>query len=228
RVFTPSDIALPGATRQVAGINFALDSASSPNGSQVVRVRLHALDGPLATVNLEMLGEADVEVTDEALRRYRGAFDAPIEVSSDRVLVAELYIPDGAASGTSAYPGGNSEGETAPGYWIAPECGIDEPVSLPDMAFDWVHLVLELELLASDPCGASATPVDWLGVAPVAGSVPGDGVATLAATFTAGTLAGGTHAGSICFAPVGAPDVLLPVTMQVGSGGDAIFADGFD
>src|SRR5688500_11641789 len=228
RVFPPSDIALPGDTRQVSGINFAIDSASSASGSQVLGVRLHALEGALTLGNLVLLGETQVDISNEPLQRYRGTFDAPIEVPADRVLVAELYVPDGDATGTSAYPGGNSEGETAPAYWVAPECGISEPVSLPDMAFDWVHLVIELELLASDPCGASATPVDWLAVSPASGSVAGDGGATLAATFTAGALAAGKHAGSICFASPAAPDVVLPVTMQVGAGGDAIFADGFD
>lgn len=228
RMFPPSDIALPGGTRQVSGINFAIDSASSASGTQALVVRLHALQGPLTLGNLVLLGETQVDVTDEPLQRYRGTFDAPIEVPADRVLVAELYVPDGDATGTSAYPGGNSEGETAPAYWVAPECGIGEPVSLPDMAFDWVHLVIELELLASDPCGASATPVDWLAVSPVSGSVPGDGGAPLAATFAAGTLPAGKHAGSICFASDAAPDTVLPVTMQVGTGDDAIFADGFD
>jgi hypothetical protein len=159
RVFPPSDIVLPGDTRRVAGIAFAIDSASSASGSQALTVRLHALEGPLTLDNLVLLGEASASVTDAPLQRYSGTFDAPIEVPADRVLVAELYIPDGDASGTAAFPGGNSEGETAPAYWVAPECGISEPVSLPEMAFDWVHLVIELELLASDPCGASATPV---------------------------------------------------------------------
>jgi hypothetical protein len=228
RVFPPSDIVLPGDTRRVAGIGFAIDSASSASGSQALTVRLHALEGPLTLDNLVLLGEASATVTDAPLQRYSGTFDAPIEVPADRVLVAELYIPDGAANGTAAYPGGNSEGETAPAYWVAPQCGISEPVSLPDMAFDWVHLVIDLELLASDPCGASASPVEWLTVSPHAGSVPGDGVSTLAATFAAAALPGGIHGGSICFASGGAPDTVLPVTMQVGAGNDAIFANGFD
>lgn len=228
RVFPPSDIALPGDTRRVSGINFAIDSASSASGSQALRVRLYALEGVLTLDNLALIGEAQVEIGDEPLQRYRGTFDAPIEVPADRVLVAELYVPDGAANGTSAYPGGNSGGESAPAYWIAPECGIGEPVSLPDMAFEWVHLVIELELLASDPCGASAVPVDWLEVSPASGNVPADGGATLGATFTAAMLADGKHAGSICFASPMAPDTLLPVTMQIGAGNDAIFADGFD
>ncbi|RYD14393.1 MAG: hypothetical protein EOP90_13345 [Lysobacteraceae bacterium] len=228
RVFPPSDIALPGDVRRVAALAFAIDSAASSSGSQALTLRLHTLDGPLELGNLTLLAEASATITDEPLRRYRAAFDAPIEVPSDRVLVAELYLPDGAAHGTSAYPGGNSEGETAPAYWVAPDCGLPEPVSLPDIAFEWVHLVLELELLASDPCGASASPVEWLAVSPASGSAPGDGLSSLAAALDAGALAAGTRGGSICIGAGTGPDTVMPVTLVVGSGADAVFADGFD
>jgi len=221
---------VPATEMIVRGVTFAVDSAMSTTGSQPVTVRVHALHGELTFANLELLAEKTVDVADDSsLQRISVAFDAPLHVAGDSVLVAEIHVPSGMAGGNTFYPGGNSDGESVPAYWAAHDCGIDEPLAYPEVGFDWVHLILELDTLASDPCGANATPVGWLALAPAAGHIEADAMLPLQATFDASGMLDGVHGGSICLASAAAPaaTIVVPVTMRVGSG-DAIFADGFD
>jgi len=226
RIFEPAELPASGSIRQISGVSFAIDSATSPTGSQPVRVRVHALNGPMQLANLTLLGEAVATVTDTPLQRYRATFATPVVVAPTTVLVAELYVASGAATATSVYPGGNFQGDRTPSYWAASGCGAPEPLALPEAGFGWISFLIELDVLGSDPCGPGATPAPWLGVAPASGSIPGDGSAALSATFAAGSLPLGTHRGAVCLATGAGRPVVMPVTMNVAV--DAIFANGFE
>lgn len=228
RVFQPAELPGSGSIRQIDGISFAIDSAMSPTGTQPVAVRLHQLAGPLTLANLSLVAETIVAVTDEPLARYRARFDTPAVVAPSAVLVAELYVPDGSQAGTSVYPGGNTLGGHTPAYWASAGCAIPEPLSMIDAGYGWINFLIELDVLDSDPCGPTATPVPWLSVAPGAGNVPGDGSAALTATLAAGNQPVGVHRGSICLATDGARPTVMPVTLNVATDADRIFFDGFD
>lgn len=229
RIFPMADRALMGSSRRIHGITFGVDGALSASGSQPVAVRLHQLEGPLVIANLTQLAEKTVDVADITLSRMSVAFDQPVTVDADAVLVAELYVPDGQV-GNSFYPGGNSGGETASAYHAAAGCGWAEPVSLPELALGWMHLILELDVLASDPCGAVATPVPWLSFDPNAGSIEGDAILPLTADFAAGTHSPGTLQGSACLAENTDPSswMAIPARMHVKDNADEIFVSGFE
>ena len=217
----------PALETTVRGVTFAVDSAMSAAGSQPVTVRVHALHGEFTFANLELLAEKTIDVADTSLERISVAFDTPLHVAGDSVLVAEIHVPSGMAGASTFFPGGNSDGESAPAYWAAHDCGIDEPLAYPEVGFDWVHLILELDTLASDPCGANAVPVDWLALAPAGGHIEADAIQPLQALFDATSHGDGVYGGSMCLASE-TTTLVVPVTMQVGAGADAIFADGFD
>ncbi|MGN6519689.1 MAG: S8 family serine peptidase [Dokdonella sp.] len=224
------DLATRGAPvmeTTVRGVTFAVDSAMSATGSQPVTVRVHALHGEFTFANLELLAEKTIDVADTSLERISVTFDTPLHVAGDSVLVAEIHVPSGVAGASTFFPGGNSDGEIAPAYWAAHDCGVDEPLAYPEAGFDWVHLILELDTRASDPCGANAVPVDWLALAPASGHIGSDAMQTLQALFDATSHADGVYGGSMCLASA-TTTLVVPVTMQVGGGADAIFADGFD
>lgn len=164
RRFDLAERDVPIEDTTIGGISFAVDSATSSAGTQPITVRVYALNGELSFENLQLLAEKTIEVGDDPLQRVRVAFDQPVHVAGDRVLVAEIYVPSGVGAGNGFYPGGNSDGETAPAYGAARHCGVGEPIAFADAGLGWVHLILEIDTLASDPCGADATPVDWLSV----------------------------------------------------------------
>lgn len=226
RVFHPSELPGTGTIRQIPGISFAIDSANSPTGTQQVHVRLHQLAGPMTLANLSLVAETTVTVTDQPLARYRATFATPAVVAPSAVLVAEILMPDGRQTQTGVFMGGNSHGDSATAYWAAPDCQTPEPMAMSDSQFGWITFLIELDVLASDPCGPTATAVPWLGVAPPAGTVPGDGVATLTASLSAGSQPLGTYRGSICLATDDQRRAVLPVTLNIAT--DRIFLNGFD
>ncbi|HUD41818.1 MAG TPA: carboxypeptidase regulatory-like domain-containing protein [Dokdonella sp.] len=228
RVFQPAELPGSGSIRQISGISFAIDSATSPTGTQPLTVRLHQLAGPLSLANMSLVAETVVAVTDDPLARYRATFDTPAVVAPSAVLVAELHVPIGTQAGTSVYPGGNTLGGRAPAYWASASCGLPEPVSMIEAGYGWINFLIELDVLDSDPCGPTATAVPWLSVAPGAGNVPGDGSTALTATLAAGSQPIGLHRGSICLAADGARPAVMPVTLNVATDVDRIFSDGFD
>ncbi len=230
RRFDLAERGMPIQETTIGGISFAIDSATSSTGSQPITVRVHALDGDLALGHLRLLAEKTVDVVDGTLERMRVAFDQPVQVAGDSVLVAEIFVSNGLGGGNAFYPGGNRDGETASAYWAARDCGASEPIAFADAGLDWINLILEIDTLASDPCGADATPVDWLAVSASGGQLGADAGVPLQATFSAGTRADGDYHGSMCAAPGRTPTspVAIAVTMHVGNAGDLIFANGFD
>jgi hypothetical protein len=214
----------------LTGVTFGLESAFAPAGSQPVTVRVHALAGELALENLTLLGEKTIDVENQELTRIAIAFDAPIAVDPATVIVAEVGAPDGNDDGNAFFAGGNSGGESAPAYWMSGACGAPEPIAFDSVGFGWINLILELDTLASDPCGTSASPVDWLSIAPANGTIAADAVVPIAAQFAANAHAAGMQHGTLCLAPGrdAASTVIVPAMLTIGSGEDSIFGNGFE
>lgn len=230
RVFPLQERGIAGDTLLVDGVRFGADSATSNSGSQPVQIRLHALSGDFVLANLTLLGEVTVTVNDTPLKMLEAQFDAPISMPTDAVLVAEIAIADGSDGGNNFYPAGNTAGASAPAWSHAPGCGLTEPepYSGPMAQFS---TIIELDVRASDACGANATPVPWLAVAPTAGTVAGDATQALDVAVDAGTLAQGVHQGAVCIVgPTTQGDVgVVPVRLGVDAPlDDAIFTDGFE
>jgi len=225
RVFT---LAGTGSDVTISGITLGIESAVASTGSQSITLRVHALDGALALENLTLLGEKTVAIADQDLSRISVTFDEPIIVDNATTIVAEINVPDGTDDGSTFFPGGNSDGESAPAYWVSNACGQGEPVAFDEIGFSWIHLILELDTLASDPCGDVAAPVDWLALSPTSGTLAADSSAPIQATFNASAHGAGTYHGTMCLAPGQHGAIVLPVEMDVSSNPDAIFTNGFD
>jgi hypothetical protein len=230
RKFDLSGRSAPGEEVLVTKVNFGIDSATSLAGSQPITISVYALEGEFRFGNLRLLGRRTLEIADTQLQPMSVAFDPPLAIAGDGVLVAEISAPDGVSTGSSFYPGGNSAGESEPSYWASATCDYPEPVAYEDVGFGWISLVLDVETMASDPCGANATPVDWLALSAAGGTIAADASVPMQATFRAGSRADGSYQGSMCLTPGRhrTYPLAVPVTMRVGSGGDAIFANGFD
>jgi subtilisin family serine protease len=230
RVFPLAERGLPDRSVLVTGVSFAIDTAVGVQGSQPIDVRVHALSGDLLSENLQLLREKTVTVADTSVQRMSVVFDQPLSVRGDTVLVAEIHVP-GNGRDVSFTAGGNQLGETAPAYLMAPQCGIHEPTTYADIdpRAGKFNLILEIDTQAPDPCGPHATPVDWLGVSQPSGHIDADAGLPLKALFNVGGRTDGSYRGTMCITPGNTPaPIVVPVTMHVGAGGDAIFRNGFD
>lgn len=229
RVFPLGEREDPAQIATVTGLRFAIDTARSGSGTQGIKARVYKLNGELNFANMQLLREQDVSIADGDLQRLAVQFGEPLIVARDTVLVASLYVPSGVGLGNVFYPGFNDSAQSRTGYMASDSCGQDQPTAFADIdpRLASLALLLELEVLGSEPCGAAATPAPWLGVNPGSGSLAAAASADVQAQFAGAGLSAGRHAGSLCLggADAARPQV-IPVTLQVG-GSDAIFADGF-
>lgn len=231
RVFPLAERGLAGSSARIAGVRFGADSATSAAGWQMVQVTVHALDGPFVLSNLTPLASTGVRVEDTPLGMREVRFATPVEVSLDARIVVEISIPDGDATMSTFFPAGNDAGDTASAFFRADGCEAVEPVAYDEIGFEALSPILELDIEASDACGAAASPVDWLSVAPAAGSVEADGKAEVQTQADASALGVGQYGGSICVAVPGPDDGDTVVPVQLGVGvppGEVIHVDGFE
>jgi hypothetical protein len=131
----------------ISSVDFGVDDAYSPSGSQPATVNLYTLTGPFTFANLTLLGSVSTDVLNQSL----GMISLPVTVAvpAGSVLVMEVYIPDGMAAGNVYYPGANNLGQTGPSYIAAMECGITEPIDLAVIGFPDSHFVMNIHADAS-------------------------------------------------------------------------------
>jgi hypothetical protein len=228
RVFDLAERDDPAQIATITGLEFAIGSATSGSGTQTVYARVYKLRGnDFVAANLELLREKAVTVADGQLTRVQATFDEPLIVARETTLVAAVYSPDGIRDGNSFFPGFNTLGQSADGYLMAATCGSDEPTPFSAIfpGLRGFALLLELDVVGSDPCHPRATAASWLSMSPASGSLAGDAAAPVAASLTA---SGGTaQRGSLCVAADGGKPTVVPVSVNDGAA-DAIFRDGFE
>ena len=143
RVF---DLTAAGVTGSfhVTEVEVAVEAASGGNDAvQPVDVRLHTLNGTqLNTGALVTLVTQTQIVTNQVGGRLTFEFDNTVPTGSK--LVVEVHTPDGSQTGDYFYIGANNDGQTAPGYLRAPECGDDQPTDFAQIGFPDLHILISV------------------------------------------------------------------------------------
>lgn len=107
------------------------------DGVQPVEVRLHTVTGDFANGGLSTLASVTQQVTNQIGTRLVYEFDADVPAGSK--LAVEVHTPGG---DDEFFIGANDEGQTAPSYLRAPECGDEGPVDLASIGFPEMHILL--------------------------------------------------------------------------------------
>ena len=105
-------------------------------------------------IDMDLLGERETVGAANVLDMQVAAFDPPICVSADSVIVVTLYF-DPSTDGFASFAG-NLSAADGPTYLKSDSCGLAEFVNLADIGFpdnQWVQIVV-----ANDVCGGGGTP----------------------------------------------------------------------
>ncbi|PIZ08056.1 MAG: hypothetical protein COY56_05830 [Flavobacteriaceae bacterium CG_4_10_14_0_8_um_filter_34_31] len=129
-------------------VQFGLQSITS---NFTATVRLHSLSGAFTTSNLTLLASQTVNV---APANNGSVISVPMSVTipAGTIVVMEVFTP--AQAGNLFMMGSNPNGENAPSYISAVDCGINQPSTLASIGFPNIHYVMNIigEGSVANPC----------------------------------------------------------------------------
>ncbi len=212
---------------EVLEVEFGVEQAASGGGAgQPVSINLYTKINPAAPLtfgNLTPIGSADVIVADQAFTVETVAVNGIAPAGS--VLVVEVFTPDGQTDGHSFFIGSNPDGQTAPSYLAAADCGLPEPAPTGDIGFPGMHIVMNVTGdTAVEPAACSnLADIPWLSVDPAMGTTAAGAATEVAVTFDSTGLAVGEYTGNLCISsndpdpgPGNGTDlVVVPVTLTI-------------
>lgn len=128
---------------QVTKVSFAVQGFQLGTATNFpVNVEVYASSGGAVTNNLTYKGGATVNITTAMIGTV---VEVPLvtaaTVSSSEMLVV-VSAPSGQSTSTGFYLGGNSNGQTAPGYIKASSCGANDYMSFSAIGNSNAHIVL--------------------------------------------------------------------------------------
>jgi hypothetical protein len=207
----------------VVQVEVGVEQAIGATGSQPVTVNLYTWNpaDPFIFANFTQIGTANASVADQSLTILAVPVTGTAPAGS--TLVVELFTPDGQTTNNSFFVGSNPDGQTAPTFLAAADCGVAEPTDTAAIGFPNMHMVMNVS--GTTGCNEDLT---WVSTSPSSGTTPAAGTSTVDVTFDSTGLAGGdVLTGSLCVNS-NDPDtstLLVPITLTVDT---MPFIDGFE
>lgn len=193
RTFSLADFAV-SSDFDVSEVAFGIDSLT---GDPVtVTVNLYELGGDFLYENMELIGTAKQEFEAQTLTLVNVPVNGTVPAGS--TLVVEIAAPDLADVG-GFFPGSNTQGESAPSYLAADDCGFLEPTPYSIISTDPVHLVMTVTGAGTVEQPDCSLP-GWISVDPPGGSVPEGKNQTIEVTLDANDLEPGEFGANLCLA----------------------------
>jgi len=223
RYFTLSDFGISGDFA-VTQVEMGIEQATGAGGSQPVVVNLYTWDpvDPFVFASFVPIGTANATVTDQSLTIVTVPVSGVAPAGS--TLVVEFFTPNGQAVGNLLFVGSNPDGQTAPSYLAAADCGVPEPTDTALIGFPGMQLVMNVTGTVGGGCTGD---VPWLAASPTAGTTLPLATDTVTVTLDSTGLAPGLYSGGLCVESndPDTPSVVVPVTLEVDS---MPFLDGFE
>ncbi|WP_460701521.1 S8 family serine peptidase [Myceligenerans halotolerans] len=172
RTFTLGDFGIDGSFA-VSEVSFGIEEATA----QTLTVNLYELVGEdFVYANLEPLGSADVDIEEQSLSMVTVPVEGEI---AGGTLVVEVVSHDQRDTGGVFFVGSNPDGQTAPSYLAADECGISEPTATDSIGWPDMHIVMNVS--GSTGGGGGGGDAAWLDAQPGAVTLdPGESVRIVA------------------------------------------------
>ncbi|NUM44660.1 MAG: S8 family serine peptidase [Anaerolineales bacterium] len=218
RYFTLADFGITDPF-DVTEVSFGVEQATGATGDQPVTVNLYTWNpsDPFIWANFTLIGTADAAVPDQTLSIYTVPVTGTIPAGG--TLVVEIFTPDGQTAGNSFFIGSNADGQTAPSYLAAADCGLANPLDTAAIGFPNMMLVMNVTGEIVPAAGVCVNPEDisWASVNPTSGTVAGGTASTVEVTFDSTGLSVGVYTGTLCVTSNDAtnPLVTVPLTLTV-------------
>jgi hypothetical protein len=198
---------------EIVQVEVGVEQAVGAGGTQPVTVNLYTWNpaDPFTFANFSIIGTANASVPDQNLTIL--AVPVAGTAPAGSTLVVELFTPNGQTAGHSFFVGSNPDGQTAPTFLAAADCGVPEPTDTAVIGFPNMHVVMNVSGTAG--CNEDLT---WISTSPSSGSTAAGGTSTVDVTFDATGLTGGdVLTGSLCVNSndPDTPTLLVPVTLTV-------------
>lgn len=128
---------------QVTKVSFAVHGFQLGTASNFpVSVKVYASTGGTSDANLTLKGQASINITAAMVGTVvEVPLTTPTEVTSPAMLIV-VSAPHGISTSSGFFPGGNSNGQTAPGYVKAADCGATNFTSYNAVSAANQHLIL--------------------------------------------------------------------------------------
>lgn len=128
---------------EVTKVSFAVHGFQLGTASNFpVTVKVYASTGGTADANLTLIQQATVNIISSmAGTIVEVPLATPAVVTSPAMLIV-VSAPNGQATSTGFYPGGNSNGQTAQGYIRAAACGVPNFTSYNNIGGSNQHIIL--------------------------------------------------------------------------------------
>lgn len=237
RRFYFADHPAVGGAVSIQSVDVGVESSTG----QTIQVNLYTLPHGTAAETIPLadlvpIGSGSVAVADgTALTTINVPLSAIVADTVANDLVVEV-VGDGSADGTHFYVGSTPSPETHLSFFMAPECGIDTPVTPSSIGFPNMHLILVVNVDDEPPvlpgC-ENPNDIPWLSASPASGSTAAGSTDDMTLSVDASELALGDYSALVCVAsndmgghPLWEVPVRLTVTPAVDT--DCLFADGFE
>ncbi|MPZ26603.1 MAG: hypothetical protein GEV12_09115 [Micromonosporaceae bacterium] len=213
RHFTLDDYAILGDL-DVTAVSFGVEGAL---GVADVTVNLYSMVDPAGLLvydNLDLIGTAGTTISDQRMTMVEVPVSGTVPAGS--TLVVEVATPDLRRGGF--FLGANPDGQTAPSYLRAEDCGIPEPASTTELGFPQMQLLLNVTGVAEVPACQVPGDTPWADVDPVAGEVAPGAAQVVEVSFDSAGLTDGTVlTASLCLSSDDPERAFLvvPLTLQV-------------
>ena len=137
----------------ISDVSIGVEQAIGATGTQPITCNLYTTNQPFPNGypgSLTLIGSLDINVPDQS----GTIFDIPVTglALAGSELVVEIFTPNGQTAGNGFFIGSNPDGETAPSYLMAVDCGVTTPMTTGSIGFPGMMIVMNVT-------GDEGTPV---------------------------------------------------------------------
>lgn len=218
----------------VAEVEYGIELANDGmNLGQPVDVRLYTLDAlPLTLAGLTPIASESSTVFDQELTTAIVPITATVAPTA--LLVVEIHVPDGMASGDLLRFGANTAGQSGLSYMRAPSCVISQIESLPNLGYPNVAWVMAVrgtrDVPAAPPACTSAhatfentTPAAVTDTSVVTSTIDVSGMAKSLLDVNLQTFLRHTFAADVEMTITSPTGTVVTLTTDNGAGSDDVF-----
>ena len=144
RAFTLSNFGIVGDFA-VTSVQIGIEQATGGSGTQPVTCNIYTSSQTFPSGypgSLTLIGTVDASVPDQNLTLY--SFPVTGIAPAGSQLVVEIFTPNGQTAGNAFFIGSNANGETAPSYLLAADCGITVPTTTANIGFPNMMIVMSV------------------------------------------------------------------------------------